>query len=139
MNDSSITTLPRSPEEDRRRRMRQYFIAMAIRMVCLVSLMFVHGWWMLVPILGAVFIPYFAVLVANMPGPAVEGRRESPGGLIPTASMPETVRIPEPAPQPVFAEEAPAEQPTEPEPGTPDSWVIYEHPEETPTPKPETA
>jgi len=30
------------------------------------SIPFVHGWWMIIPALGAIFIPYFAVIVANV-------------------------------------------------------------------------
>ncbi|HEU0257476.1 MAG TPA: DUF3099 domain-containing protein [Microbacteriaceae bacterium] len=61
----SITSLPLSPEDDRRSRMMHYSVAMGIRFVCIVALLFVHGWWLILPGLGAVFIPYFAVVVAN--------------------------------------------------------------------------
>lgn len=64
----SITTLPLSPEEERRRRMIRYAVTMGIRMVCIVMLLFVQGWWLLVCALGAILLPYFAVIAANVHG-----------------------------------------------------------------------
>jgi len=62
----SITALPESPEVDRRRRMVRYAIAMSIRVVCIIACLFVQGWWLLLPILGAVVLPYVAVVLANV-------------------------------------------------------------------------
>lgn len=62
----SITTLPESPEVDRRRRMVRYGVAMGIRVACVISCFFVQGWWLLVPIIGAVVLPYVAVVLANV-------------------------------------------------------------------------
>ncbi|MFC9918714.1 DUF3099 domain-containing protein [Agromyces binzhouensis] len=78
----SITSLPPSPEEERRSRMIKYTVMMSIRVVCIIALLFVQGWWLLVFALGAVFLPYFAVVVANV---ATTRRSdvESPGGLVP--------------------------------------------------------
>lgn len=61
----SITTLPRSPEDDRRARMVKYSITMIIRMVCIGLCLVVQGWWLLVFAAGAVFLPYIAVILAN--------------------------------------------------------------------------
>lgn len=61
----TITSIPLSPAEERRARMTKYTISMAIRMVCIVAMLFVSGWWLLVCALGAIFLPYFAVVVAN--------------------------------------------------------------------------
>lgn len=47
------------------RRMRQYLITMGIRMVCLAAIFVVDGWYKLIPIIGAVLLPWVAVLVAN--------------------------------------------------------------------------
>ena len=77
----SITSLPESPADERRRRMIRYAIAMSIRVVCVILCLFVHGWWLLLPIAGAVILPYVAVVLANVgsnPGGAVE----RPGGLV---------------------------------------------------------
>jgi len=62
----SITSLPLSPEEERRSRMIKYTVAMGIRVVCIVLMLFVHGWWLLVCAIGAIALPYFAVVMANV-------------------------------------------------------------------------
>lgn len=46
--------------------MIKYSIAMGIRMICIVALLFVHGWWLLVAAIGAIVLPYFAVVIANV-------------------------------------------------------------------------
>mgnify|MGYP003433199836 CR=1 FL=1 len=61
----SITSLPESPDDDRRRRMIRYLITMSIRVVCIVLCLFVSGWWLVLPIVGAVILPYIAVVLAN--------------------------------------------------------------------------
>ena len=80
MKQQSITTLPPSPEDERRRRMIRYAVTMGIRMVCIVLMLFVHGWWLLVCALGAILLPYFAVVAAN-----VHGEQRSPTVLRPGA------------------------------------------------------
>lgn len=65
----SVTTIPDNPDAERRRRMLKYTIAMIIRVVCIVMMLFVQGWWLLVFAAGAIFLPYFAVLIANVPSP----------------------------------------------------------------------
>lgn len=62
----SITTLPLSPTEERHSRMLKYSIAMGIRTLCVVSLLFVQGWWILVMVIAALVLPYVAVVVANV-------------------------------------------------------------------------
>jgi hypothetical protein len=61
----SITSLPRSPEDDRRSRMIKYSVTMAIRVVCIALCLVVQGWWVLVFAIGAVALPYIAVVLAN--------------------------------------------------------------------------
>jgi len=46
--------------------MIRYTVTMGIRMVCIVLMLFVHGWWLLVCALGAILLPYFAVIAANV-------------------------------------------------------------------------
>jgi hypothetical protein len=77
----SITSLPESPDDERRRRMIRYGIAMGIRVICVIACFFLHGWWLLVPLLGAVFLPYIAVVLANV-GSSPNGTVERPGGLV---------------------------------------------------------
>jgi len=62
--------------------MLEYTVMMSIRVLCIVSLIWVRGWWLLIPAAGAVFLPYFAVIVANAvrPRPATPLR---PGSILP--------------------------------------------------------
>ncbi|EAR24354.1 hypothetical protein A20C1_02716 [marine actinobacterium PHSC20C1] len=62
----SITSLPERPDDERQRRMINYSIAMGIRIVCVLLCVFVRGWWLVLPILGAVVLPYVAVVLANV-------------------------------------------------------------------------
>lgn len=78
----SITSLPRSPGDDRRDRMVKYSVTMGIRMVCVVLCFFVQGWWLLVFAAGAVLLPYVAVVLANVSWtpPTTVAR---PGAIVP--------------------------------------------------------
>ena len=49
--------------------MIKYTIAMTIRVVCIVVAIFVEGWLMWLAFAGAIFLPYFAVVLANAQGP----------------------------------------------------------------------
>ncbi len=65
----SITTVSESPEDERRSRMLKYTLAMTIRVACIVVAIFVEGWLMWLAFAGAIFLPYFAVVLANAQGP----------------------------------------------------------------------
>ena len=45
--------------------MVKYLIAMTIRVICIVSAIFVEGWLMWLCFAGAIFLPSFAVVKAN--------------------------------------------------------------------------
>jgi hypothetical protein len=77
----SITSLPESPDDGRHRRMIQYGIAMGIRLVCVIVCFFVQGWWLVVPLAGALLLPYVAVVLANV-GTSKTGSVVRPGGLV---------------------------------------------------------
>ncbi|MEP6842323.1 MAG: DUF3099 domain-containing protein [Pseudolysinimonas sp.] len=62
---ATITELPPSPDAERHSRMIKYAITQGIRVLCIFAVFFVHGWWVLIPAAGAVFLPYFAVVAAN--------------------------------------------------------------------------
>jgi hypothetical protein len=64
----SATSLDLSPDEERRIRMRKYTIAMSVRMVCIVAGVFTTGLLMWLFFALAIFLPYFAVVVANAQG-----------------------------------------------------------------------
>jgi hypothetical protein len=65
-SQQSITSLPPSPDEERRGRVLRYSVAMGVRIVCVVLAIVTHGWLQLAAIVGAVVLPYFAVVVANV-------------------------------------------------------------------------
>ncbi len=81
-NSTTITTLPRSPEDDRRARMIKYSVTMGIRLVCVVLCIFVRGWWLLLCAAGAVILPYIAVVLANVVDTRTS-KVERPGSIVP--------------------------------------------------------
>jgi hypothetical protein len=87
MKHDSITSLPPAPADERGHRMLEYTVMMSIRVLCLISLIWVRGWWILIPAAGAVFLPYFAVVVANVTRsrPAVP---ERPGSIVRVDGVP---------------------------------------------------
>jgi hypothetical protein len=64
-----VTEAQRSKSADIRYRERRYLIMMAIRVVCFVIAVIVFarggGWLTAIPAIGAIAIPYFAVVFAN--------------------------------------------------------------------------
>jgi hypothetical protein len=64
-----VTQARRSRSDDVSFRQRRYLLMMGIRAVCFVIavVMFVNhlGWLVVIPAVGAIFIPYFAVVFAN--------------------------------------------------------------------------
>lgn len=76
-----VTSVGITPAQDRSNRMKFYFIAMSIRFACVASLFFVRGWWLIIPALGAVFLPYFAVVIANAVDNASAGQPDAPTPL----------------------------------------------------------
>lgn len=77
-----VTELPPSPEQEQRARFLRYTVMMGIRVVCLALCFVTPGWWMLIPALGAVFLPYFAVVVANAGSRKPVGQVERPGSVV---------------------------------------------------------
>ncbi len=96
----SATSLPPSAHDDESTRIRRYLITMGIRVACFVLLVAVqpYGWWTILFGLGATFLPYFAVVLANV-GQAAHGRpAENPELALPArpqapADAPRIVRI----------------------------------------------
>ena len=84
MKQQSITSLPPSPEAERRSRMIKYTIAMSIRVLCIFAMLFAQGWWLVVCAAGAIFLPYVAVVLANVSGPSRGAEVLRPGGLVRT-------------------------------------------------------
>jgi len=84
----SITELPPSPDAERHSRMLKYAIAQGIRVLCIVAVFFVHGWWVLIPAAGAVFLPYFAVVAANNVRRGGRAEVQRPGAIVPVSPAP---------------------------------------------------
>ncbi|PJJ63202.1 DUF3099 domain-containing protein [Compostimonas suwonensis] len=82
MKQPSITSLPQSPDAERRARMIKYTVAMSIRVVCVLLLLVVRGWWLVVVAAGAIFLPYFAVVIANVGAKVQPATVERPGAMV---------------------------------------------------------
>ena len=65
MPSQNITTVASS---DRSKRMWQYSLSMSIRLVCIGLCFVVEGWFILIPLAGAILLPYVAVVNANTKG-----------------------------------------------------------------------
>jgi hypothetical protein len=61
----SITDAATAHSEEMHQRMVKYAVAMGIRMVCLIMIFVVDGWFKLIAVAGAVFLPWIAVVIAN--------------------------------------------------------------------------
>jgi hypothetical protein len=81
MKKPSITSVPTAPDKERHDRMVKYTVAMSIRVLCLISLIWVRGWWILIPAAGAIFLPYFAVVIANVGSGRNRNQVERPGSI----------------------------------------------------------
>lgn len=67
--------------------MIKYSVAMGIRVVCLFVAVLVPGWWAAVPLIGAIFLPYFAVVIANVSSPR-RAEVQRPGNILPMMPPP---------------------------------------------------
>ena len=66
--------------------MVKYLVAMSIRIVCIALVVIVPDWWKLIPAIGAVALPYFAVVVANNASRTSRTSVLRPGALLRRAS-----------------------------------------------------
>ncbi|MFS0714641.1 DUF3099 domain-containing protein [Microbacterium sp. 2P01SA-2] len=92
----SATSLPRAPHDDSNRRMTKYFIMMAVRVVCFILMVVIapYGWHTAALAVGAIFLPYIAVVVANVGDDVRE-----PAAVSPLAALPERPSEPPRAPE----------------------------------------
>nr|WP_255770192.1 DUF3099 domain-containing protein [Pseudarthrobacter sulfonivorans] len=95
----SITDAATAHSEDMHRRMMKYALAMGIRMVCLILIFVVDGWFKLVMVAGAVFLPWIAVVIANGSDKA-EVHSDSLLDYAPLAELEGTPWAPEPEEDP---------------------------------------
>lgn len=87
-----------APEDDENLRIRNYLLTMAVRLACVIlcAVVVPYGWHTAAFAVGAIFLPYFAVVIAN----ATSGRR------VTTAVRPDVARL-EAAPAPQAEEDSP--------------------------------
>ncbi|EIC08831.1 hypothetical protein OR221_1179 [Microbacterium laevaniformans OR221] len=92
----SATSLPRAPRDDASARMTKYFTMMVIRVICFVLMVAVtpYDWYTWLFGAGAMFLPYFAVVIANVASGSAE-RAVAPERAIEATP---TVRAPSPDP-----------------------------------------
>jgi hypothetical protein len=83
-----ITDVAPSPADDRHSRAVQYSIATAVRLLCIVVLIVVPGWWRLIPAAGTVVVPYVAVVIANRVGYVRKAPVRRPGAVEVAAPRP---------------------------------------------------
>ncbi len=62
---TSITNAAVPHSDDMRQRMIKYSVTMGIRMVCLALIFVFDGWFKIIPVAGAVILPWVAVMIAN--------------------------------------------------------------------------
>ena len=72
----TVTSAPTSSTDDQDQRVKRYLTMMGIRVACFGLVFVTSGWLRWAAIIGAVAIPYFAVVVANAVRPGQEGRFE---------------------------------------------------------------
>jgi len=72
--------------------MTKYFLMMSVRVVCFVLMVAVtpYGWYTWLFAVGAIVLPYLAVVVANVSSGTNEQRAVSPERQLPAAPAPTT-------------------------------------------------
>ena len=72
----SVTTAPAARSADRDARMRRYVVQMSVRTACFIGAVFAHGWLQIVLIIGAIVLPYVAVVAVNNAPPPTAGQMD---------------------------------------------------------------
>lgn len=83
----SATSLPRAPRDDVDARSVRYLVTMGIRIACFVLMVVItpYGWYTWVFGAAAIFLPYIAVVSANVGHEGRSNRREDPEAALPAA------------------------------------------------------
>jgi hypothetical protein len=95
----SVTTAAAGRSADLASRQRRYLIMMGIRLVCLPLAVVVDGWLRWVFIVGAIVLPYVAVVIANAARRPTAGTLSAPPRE--ALAIPAPAATPEPAPMPL--------------------------------------
>jgi Protein of unknown function (DUF3099) len=112
----SATSLPRAPRDDSGARLTKYMTMMGIRIACFVAMVLVtpYGWYTWIFAAGAVFLPYLAVVVANVGQDGRSSRAQRPERMLETGPPPAPAE-PRPArpeqPRVIRLEESPPREP----------------------------
>ncbi|MDI9890579.1 DUF3099 domain-containing protein [Microbacterium sp. IEGM 1404] len=104
----SATSLPQAPRDDAGSRLVKYIVMMGIRFACFGAMFLVtpYGWYTFLFAAGAIFLPYLAVVVANVGQDAATVDAVNPERMIeaapaapvsPSAEAPTVIRIAETA------------------------------------------
>jgi len=102
----STTSLPTSPEDAAAARSKKYLIMMGIRILCVFLMVVVtpYGWYTAVFGIAAIFLPYVAVVMANVGDDASELEPEHPEFVLTEKPAPK----PEAPPAVIQVRETPA-------------------------------
>jgi hypothetical protein len=102
---ASATSLPRAPRDDAGARSKRYLIMMGIRTLCFILMVVItpYGWYTWVLGAAALFLPYIAVVTANVSQNVRPTGPENPERALPAVphvddthpASPPTVRIEE--------------------------------------------
>lgn len=86
----SVTSAPLARQDDDRARVRKYAITMGIRMLCFVLMVLIqpYGWHTLFFAVGAVLLPYIAVVIANVGEATTTSAPERPELALPSTTPP---------------------------------------------------
>jgi hypothetical protein len=71
--------------------MIKYIIAMSLRFLCFfvaLAMSFPPTWWTLIPVAGAIILPYIAVVLANTVVHPRVATVERPGSIVPLSAAP---------------------------------------------------
>ncbi|MEU1973730.1 DUF3099 domain-containing protein [Microbacterium sp. NPDC019599] len=119
----SATSLPRAPRDEVSARSTRYLITMGIRVACFILMVAIHpySWYTWVFAAGAVFLPYIAVVGANVGQDSRSRAPENPERSLPATPSPRptpatehpVIRVDEQRPLPIA--ERPDREPDAPE------------------------
>lgn len=105
----STTSLPRAPRDEADARFTKYFVTMGIRVACFLLMVFVtpYGWYTWIFGIGAMVLPYVAVVLANVGEDAHISKAERPEFAIESRPTAQPTRPQQPAPMVVQIAETP--------------------------------
>ncbi|GAA2576422.1 DUF3099 domain-containing protein [Microbacterium binotii] len=92
----SATSLPHAPRDESSSRMLKYVIMMGVRVACFVAMILVtpYGWHTWLFAAGAVFLPYIAVVIANVG----QESRAAPAETVTLPALDQRAEQPSPTP-----------------------------------------